>query len=215
MGQLEQLPADVQTEILGVGVERTYKRNHVVFHQGDPAGSVHVVMSGTLAVQVMIPSGAAAIVAVLGCGEVFGEMAILRQGSTRCTTVLALEDARTMMIPEPAFSEIRRRHPCIDTLLLMTLVERLDSMGQRLCEAYSEDVLHRCLLRLAELTPRTRGSTPTALTITQEHLAELVGTTRPSVNQALRRLKDRGMLSLARGRITITDPAGLHVAASR
>lgn len=214
MGQFELLPPSAQADAVAASVIRIYKRNHVVFHAGDPAGSVHVVRTGTFAVQMASANGTNTIVAVLGPGEVFGETAVIRQGYTRTATVLALEPSSTLMIPAQAFNEIRAKHPIVDRLMIELLADRLETMGRRLCEAYGEDVLHRCLLRLAELTITSKDK-PAALAITQEQLAELVGTTRPSVNQALHRLQERGLVSLSRGKITVSDPADLQLAVRR
>lgn len=213
MGLLEHLPSDVRESVIASGVVRHYKRDHVVFHQGDPATSVYVVRAGRLAVQRADAHGHTAIIMVLGRGDLFGEMALLRGMPGRAATVRALEPTTTTMLTAAAFTQLRRAYPCVDPLLIDMLAERLDLVGQRLCEAYTEDVLHRCLKRLTDLAPDA-STRPALLRITQENLAEMVGTTRPSVNHALRRLQDRGLLSLARGRIVVNDPQRLRVAAN-
>ena len=63
-------------------------------------------------------------------------------------------------------------------------------------------------------TDSSPAAKPVTIPLTQDELAELVGGTRPSVNQVLRRFVDEGMLELSRGRIVVTDAAALRRAAS-
>src|ERR1700759_3206163 len=86
--------ADVAS-LLSVGRRRTFRRDEVVFHRGDPADAMHLVTKGRFAVRVLTPVGQAAMLAVHGPGEAFGELALLEDGARRSATVSALEPAET------------------------------------------------------------------------------------------------------------------------
>src|SRR5262249_13716172 len=84
---------------------RRFRRNEVIFHQGDPGDSLHVVTSGSLKVVLPSAEGEEAIIATLRPGDFFGELALL-DGAERSATVIALEPAETMTLPRTAFHEL-------------------------------------------------------------------------------------------------------------
>src|SRR6188508_1709703 len=84
---------------------RRFRRNEVIFHQGDPGDSLHVVASG--AVKILLPSaeGEEAIIATLRPGDFFGELALL-DGSTRSATASSLEQSETLTLPRPVLMDL-------------------------------------------------------------------------------------------------------------
>src|SRR5918996_1613067 len=91
---------------------RRFRRNEVIFHQGDPGDSLHVVASG--AVKIVLPSteGEEAIIATLRPGDFFGELALL-DGATRSATAAALEPTETLVLPRSAFHDLLGRDPSL------------------------------------------------------------------------------------------------------
>lgn len=98
-------------ELIGVARSRTFAKGEVVCHEGDPADSVHLVAEGRLSVRVSLPSGDAAMVNLLGPGDCFGEVALLRKDGRRTATITAHEKARTLVITESAFNRVCETHP--------------------------------------------------------------------------------------------------------
>src|SRR5215208_5607379 len=91
---------------------RRFRRNEVIFHQGDPGDALHVVASG--AVKIVLPSaeGEEAIIATLRPGDFFGELAIV-DGAPRSATATALEPSETMVLPRPRFRELIATEPAL------------------------------------------------------------------------------------------------------
>src|ERR671916_192135 len=87
---------------------RRFRRNEVIFHQGDPGDSLHVVASG--AVKIVLPSaeGEEAIIATLRPGDFFGELSLL-DGAPRSATAVAIEQSETMALPRSAFHDLAGR----------------------------------------------------------------------------------------------------------
>jgi CRP-like cAMP-binding protein len=129
----------------------------------------------------------------------------------RSASVVALEPVRTLSIPAHVFHELRERNPRLERLVARLLARRVDELSALLVEAMYDPLDRRLLRRLAALSV-TYASSGQQVTIplTQDELAELVGGSRPSVNQALRRLADEGVVAVKRGVVVVTDPTGLR-----
>ena len=187
---------------------RTFARNEVVCHEGDPADSLHLVESGHLAVRGGLSTGVTATFTILSSGDFFGELALLREDSRRTATVLALEPSRTLSVAATAFHSLCVENTRVERALTAALADRVDSLSRRLLETMYESLDRRVYRRLVELAhaygPGENANQAT-IPLSQTQLADLVGATRPSVNQVLQRLADRGQVRLSRGRIDVLD----------
>lgn len=211
---LEGVPAEQVRELLQVARRRTFARNEVVFHRDDPGDSLHLVSKGRFAVRVMTPLGETVTVAVRGPGESFGEMALVSEGARRSATIAALEDAETFSVFRDDFDLLRRQHPSVDELVFRFLTNEVRLLNERLLEALYLPVEKRVLRRLLELAELYRdGDGPVVVALPQEMVAELAGATRPTVNQVLRGLQERGIVTLGRGRIEIGELESLRTRA--
>src|SRR5918999_6592762 len=108
---LDGLPEEDARRVLAATRRRGFGRREVLFHEGDPGDSLHLIDRGRVAVRITTPLGDAATVGVLGRGDVVGEMAVLEEGGRRGATVMALEATETLSIDRSAFLELRRRYP--------------------------------------------------------------------------------------------------------
>ena len=206
---LRDLGEAERQEFLALARRRRFERNEVVCHEGDPADSFHLVASGLLAVRVSLPSGESTTINVLRAGDAFGELALLRADGRRTATIRALEPSESLVVAGSAFHQLRRRRPEVEGALASMLADRIDDLSHRLLEATYLGLDRRLYRRVAELAHASNAAAPVTLSITQAQLAELVGGTRQSVNTALQRLADRGIISLARGRLEVLDLDGL------
>lgn len=208
---LDGVPAERVRELLRIARRRRFARNEVVFHRDDPGDSLHLIAKGRFALRVTTPIGDVATIAVRGPGDSFGEMALVSGEARRSATVAALEDAETFAVYRNEFEELLRRNPQVNAFLFRFLTREVRVLNERLLEALYLPVEKRVVRRLAELAELYRGSGErVVISLPQEVVAELSGTTRPSVNQVLRTLQEQGLLVLGRGRIEIVDLAALH-----
>jgi len=209
---LDGVPEDERREILQVARRRTFARNEVVCHRGDPADSCHLISAGRFAVRTMTPMGDTVTIAIRGPGATFGEMALLAEDGTRSATVAALEKGETFSIYRGDFDRIRAKYPNAERFLWEFLVNEVRMLNDRLLEALYVPVDRRVRRRLAELAELYGGEdvSPVTVPLTQEVLDELAGATRPTVNQVLRDEEKRGAIALERGQTTILDADSLR-----
>lgn len=203
---LKGLPDEWVREVLSSSRRRRFAKREVLFHEGDPAASVHLIARGRVAVRVTTPLGAVATLDLLPPGSTVGEMALLQPDGLRSATAVALEPSETLVLDAARFAQLRRERPSVTEVLVEMLTARVRQLNERLLEALYVPADARLLRRLLELT----DGEGTVAALTQEDLAGLAGTTRATVNRVLRREEKAGALALGRGRITVLDPDGLR-----
>ena len=143
--------------------------------------------------------------------KIFGELALLQEHHTRTATVVALERAETVTLSRAVFAEARRSHPELVDVVTRLLAETVERLSQALLEAMYLGVDERVARRLVELAEIYRsGAERIVVPITQDELAGMAGTTRPTANLVLGRLAEAGAVRLERGRIEVIDLAVLR-----
>ena len=203
---LLRLEEPVRREVLAVAVWRHFDRGVVLFHEGEAGSSLHLLMHGRVAVRVTTPDGDTATLNVIGPGEAFGELSLLEAPMTRTATVQAIEPVQTLVLQRAEFERLRRSYPSVDRLLVEYLAAQVRRLSERLTEALCIEPRTRVLRRLLELHA-VFDSGP--VSVTQEEIATMAGTTRPTVNRIMQDLAEAGIVELGRGRFTVADPAAL------
>lgn len=204
------LEEPVRRDVLAVAAWRRFDRGVVVFHEGEAGGSLHVLMRGRVAILVMTPDGDTVTLNVIGPGTAFGELSLLDPATTRTATVQAIEPVQTLVLQRADFERLRRTYPSVDRLLVAYLAAQVQRLSERLTEALCLEVRTRVLRRLLDLDA-VFGNGP--VPVTQEEIATMAGTTRPTVNRVMQDLAEAGIVELERGRFTVTDSAALARAA--
>src|SRR3954449_6495371 len=115
---LDGVPEEEVQHLMSVARRRTFARNEVVFHQGDPADSMHMIQKGRFAVRVRTPVGDVATIAILGAGDAFGELALIGEEHARSATVLSLEPSETLSISRGDLDRLRHEQPQVNELLV-------------------------------------------------------------------------------------------------
>jgi CRP-like cAMP-binding protein len=203
---LADLPHDDVRQLLSVAHRRTFRRGEVVFHRGDPAESLHLVVRGRFAARVTTPVGDSVLLSVVGPGESFGELALLLPDVRRSATISALEDGETRSVLQDDFARLQATHPGVKDVLLRLLAFQLRVASERIVEAHYLDAETRVRRRLCTLAGvyAADGGRP-VVPLTQEDLAAMAGTSRATVNRVLREEEKSGTLTLQRGRVTLLD----------
>ena len=204
---LAGLPPEDVRELLAIARRRTFARGEVVFHQDDPADSLHLIVRGRFGARVSTPLGDSVLLEVLGPGRSFGELALVLADARRSATVSALEDGETRSVFRDDFARLRRRHPGVKDVLLRLVAEQVQRLTARVVEAHYVDAETRVRRRVCELA-ETYGSS--VIPLTQEDVAAMAGTSRATVNRVLREEQERGAVALRRGRTTVLDLDGLQ-----
>ena len=203
------LPEAELRQLVAVARRRRFARGQVVFHRGDPADSLHLVLKGHFSARVVTQRTDSVMVAIHGPGEAFGELALV-DPVPRSTTVTAVEAGETLAIGREDFERMRRDYPEVNGVLVQLLAARVRSASDRLLEAIFVPAETRVLRRLLELVQHYgEAEAGTSISLTQEDIAALAATSRATANRVLRAEQERGSLRLARGKTIVLDPADI------
>jgi CRP-like cAMP-binding protein len=213
-GLLGSLADAERRDVLAVARRRRFIRGEVVFHEGDPGDTLHLIAKGHVAVRIATPLGDTALLRVLGEGQYFGELAVVAP-APRSATIVCLDVVETLALHRDVLEELRLKHPAVEGVLTQALVAEVRRVSSLLIEALYLPVDCRVWRRVAELAevygPAVHGAV--LIPLTQDDVAHLAGTTRPSANKVLRSGEERGVLRIGRGRIEVLDvDAVVHLA---
>jgi CRP-like cAMP-binding protein len=207
---LTPLTEDEQRRVISETRRRRFRRGEIIFHEGDPGDSLHLIAKGHVAVRRSTPLGEVATLVVLGPGDYFGELVLVSPESGRNATVVALDSTETLTLHIDQLQTLRSQYPTIDRFLLDAMAKEIRRMSSLLSDALYVPVDKRVMRRLLEVANTYGNNGPAEVVpLTQEDLAGLAGTTRPSTNKALRAAEDAGLISMSRGQIRLLDPDGL------
>jgi CRP/FNR family transcriptional regulator/CRP/FNR family cyclic AMP-dependent transcriptional regulator len=188
---------------------RSYRRGETIFHQDDPAATIHIIKRGQVKINTTSPEGGEIILAILTDGDFFGELSLLDQGP-RSANAIAMEATQTLTLQHGDFVEIMSKHPEMMKSVMSYLAGRLRHADHRMEDAIFLDLPARLAKRLLELTQkrgvRTDDGIEIGLRLTQQDLAATVGVTRIAINRQLGKLQDMGLLSIEGQRIIIVRP---------
>ena len=194
---------------------RRYRAGAVIFREGGPGDSLHIIIDGGVRIAVSSPSGEEVTVALLGPGEFVGDLALL-DGQPRSASAIASQKTTTLVVTRDRFVRWLSERPKAALGLLETLSQRVRNADEVLADLTFLDLPHRLakrLLHLAENHPemRTTGRLAGAqLRMTQVELASLLSVSRESVNKQLNSFAREGWVALGRGAVTIVDPEALR-----
>ena len=192
-------PADLEA-VAAASRVRTFRRGQVVFSTGDPGDTLIVVISGRLKVVVRSADGSELTLTIVEPGGMLGELSVA-DGGPRSADAETLEECRLLFIPGETIRDI-----CARVLpAAQALTSSIAAILRRLTEAASDLVFLDLPRRVAKmLLSQPRGDDGVIqLKSSQEELAHQVGSTRQSVNAALRGFERRGWIDVHGRTVTV------------
>ena len=183
-------------------------RGASAFHEGDQGDQLYVIMSGKIKLGRTAPDGRENLLAILGPGEIFGEMALFNP-APRTATATAVSATRLAGLRHENLRKVIREAPEVSMQLLQALAQRLSKTNESLADLVFSDVPGRVAKALLDLADRFGRPAADGLLVahdlTQEELAQLVGASRETVNKALAEFVQRGWLRLENRAVVILD----------
>ena len=199
MKRKKKIPFDPNVFLSKVNGGRTiskYRKNQVVYRQGEPADSVFYIQTGKAKKTVISEQGKEAVVAVLGAGDFFGERCLAGQ-SLRLGSVAALTDCVIARISKADITRVIHKEPAFAELFISHLLARNSRVEADLVDQLfnsSEKRLARTLLLLANFGKEGEPE-PILAKISQETLADMVGTTRSRVSSFMNKFRKLGLIN--------------------
>ncbi len=173
-----------------------YPKNKVIFAQGDPSDAVFYIQTGRAKLTVLSVHGKEATIALLGEGDFLGEGCIASDQTLRAASATAVTDCFVLRIEKGAMLNILHREPAFSDLFVAYMVDRYNRTQADLVDQLfnsAEKRLARTLLLLARFGKEGRSENVVPK-ISQETLAEMVGTTRARISFFMNRFRQLGLI---------------------
>jgi CRP/FNR family transcriptional regulator, cyclic AMP receptor protein len=180
---------------LGKAVKK-YSKNDEIFTQGEAAGTIFYIQKGKVKATVLSEQGKEAVIAIMGQGQFFGE-GCLDGAKLRTSTVHAMEECLLTSITKAAMIEMLAAEPAFSAFFLSYLLSRNTRIEDDLIDQLfnsSERRLARLLLLLADFG-KEGVTQPVPVILSQETLADMIGTTRSRVSFFMNKFRKEGFIS--------------------
>ena len=203
---LRSAPAEELENVIAASRLRTFPRGQVVCTVGDPGDTLIVVVSGQVKIAVRSADGAELTLTVVGSGATIGEVSVA-DGGPRSANVETVTESQLLLIPRAILQALCARVPATAQALTSAIAADL----RRLTETTSDLVFLDLPRRVAKMLlsqPRSGDGVIRQL-MTQEEYARLLGSTRQSVNIALRGFERRGWIEMRDRSVTVKQPDAL------
>ena len=192
------LPFDPKTFLSKIGQGKTlvrYRTKQLIFAQGDAADAVYYLQKGQVKLSVVSKQGKEAVIALLGAGDFFGEGCLAGQ-PLRMATATAIVDCSIVRIEKQTIIRVLHDEPTFSTLFITHLLSRNIRIEEDLVDQLfnsSEKRLARILLLLANFGKEGKPE-KVIPKISQEVLAEMIGTTRSRVSYFMNKFRKLGFI---------------------
>jgi len=173
----------------------THSKKEIIFSQGDAADSIFYIRKGKVKVAVVSKQGKEAVVALLGPDEFVGEGCLIGQPK-RLATASAMTDCETMRVDKTELQRVLRDEPVFSQMFISHVLVRNARIEEDLVDQLfnsTEKRLARLLLLLANFGKEGRPE-PIVAKISQETLAEMIGTTRSRVSHFMNKFRELGFI---------------------
>ena len=203
---LRSVPAEDLRALAATSRLRNYRRGQVVFTRSDPGDTVIVVISGRVKVTIRSADGGELTLVIIHPGGLLGEVGVV-DGGPRSADAETLEESQLLLIPRDAVRDVCARVPAAAQALTNSIAATL----RRLTEDIADLVFLDLPRRVAKiLLSQPRGDDGTIrFRLSQEELAHQAGSTRQSVNAALRGFERRGWIEMQDRAVTVKQAAAL------
>jgi len=183
-------------------------KGQILFHEGDRGERLYIITDGKMKLGHTSTDGRESLLAVLGPGELLGELSLFDPGP-RTATATALTDVSLMALAHVALRPWLTGRPEVAEALLGALAQRLRRTNEQMADLVFSDVPGRVAKTLLELGEKFGRQLPDGLHVThdmtQEELAQLVGASRETVNKALADFAARGWIRLESRSVVLLD----------
>lgn len=188
-------------EIAGRGGVRTWAANTVLVTEDDRSDALYIILSGRVKAYGAGADGREIVYATMGAGEYFGEMTL--DGGPRSASVMTLEACTCAVVPGPQVRGFLGEHPDFALHLVRKLIRLARDSTEQVKSLALEDVYGRLVRVLCKLARAQDGVLLVTEKLTQQDLAERVGSSREMISRIFKQLQEGGYVELRGGRIAI------------
>lgn len=205
---LGQLEPDELARVLAFARTEKFSAGQVIFRRGEPGRSMLTVISGRIKISVSSSDGKEAVLAILGKGEVLGEMSLI-DGKERSADATAMEAGEALLINRRDFIPFLERNPAICMRLLGVMSDRLRRTSEMVEDRSFLDLPGRLAKTLLDMGRTDGVETDDGLRIeiplSQRGFGAMLGASRETINKQLKAWQDEGLVLTGRRYVVLVD----------
>jgi CRP/FNR family cyclic AMP-dependent transcriptional regulator len=190
-----------------------FRKHQTIFREGEPGEKFYIVISGSVAVVRLAGDGRETILSILTTNDFFGEMSVL-DTVVRSASIRTLTVAEVGVIEREDFLALIDRNPKIGRFLVVALAERLRAANALIASTTSQDIRSRLASLLLNLMEQfgevAPNGTRITLRLTNQEMANMIGTTRETVNRSLNRFWDERLIDMRTANIVVVEETKLR-----
>ncbi len=209
----EHVPQAVLSDLARESFLRTFRDGQILCNQDDPGDVLFILESGQVRVSEITRDGREVVFAVQEAPAVLGELSLL-DGAPRAATVTAQGPISVRLVPRSAFLALMDTQPSMMRAILRQLTAMIRHTNERHVDVLSLDVPGRLakwlLTRADRIGEHTESSLVFPMGRTQTDLATELGTTRSTINRALKGFEELGLIEIHDGKVTILEQEELR-----
>ena len=192
---------------------RHYGKHQFIVRESEAGDTFYIVVSGSVSVCRIAPDGRETILKILKDGDYFGEMSMF-DSSLRSASIKTLTDVEVGVVHRDDFLDVMDRNPKIGRLLVIELSERLRAANALIAATTSQDIRARLATLLLNLSDQfgesVANGTRITLRLTNQEMANMIGTTRETVNRTLNRFWDEQLVDMRTSHVVVVEPDRLR-----
>ena len=198
----EGLPEAESSALQELRPTRTYPLSSVIINEGHQANAMFICTSGKVKVYVSDENGKEFVLNSMGPGEYFGELSLL-DDETRSASVITTDKSTFSILYKDDFSKVVLNHPDIALVLLRNLASRIRKLTENVKTLALQDVYGRIRKTLLDLSTEKDGDTVIEEKLTQQDIANRIGSSREMVARILKDLATGGYIEIERKQFRI------------
>jgi CRP/FNR family cyclic AMP-dependent transcriptional regulator len=195
------LPAALLEAIAPRGSARTFAANAILINEGDTTDSLYIVLSGRVKVYASSDDGREVVLTEYGPGEYFGELSI--DGARRSASIKALEPCSCRVVQGSELRQFLAQHPDFAMHLTHKLIRMVRRLTEQVRSLALQDVYGRMVRVLTELSEPVGDERVVRQKLTQQDIADRIGSSREMVNRVMKELTTGGYVGQRDGRLVI------------
>lgn len=197
----DRLPQHLLDAIAPRGMTRTFPANAILINEGDTTDSLYILLSGRVKIYASSDDGRELVLAEHGPGEYFGELSI--DGEKRSASIKAMETCSCRVVQGSELRQFLADHPDFAMHLTRKLIRMVRRLTEQVRSLALQDVYGRMVRVLTELSEPVGEERLLRHKLTQQDIADCVGSSREMVNRVMKELTAGGYVGQREGRLVI------------
>jgi len=197
----DQLPKPLLEALAQHGGVRQFPAHAILINEGDSTDSLYIVLSGRLLAYASDSNGREVVLAEHGPGEYLGELSL--DGEKRSASVRALEPSTCCVVQGAQLRQFLVEQPDFALLLTVKLIRMIRRLTEQVKSLALQDVYGRIARMLMEMSKPQGDERIVPLKLTQQDIADRVGSSREMVNRVMKELTSGGYVQMREGRIVL------------